>query len=312
MPSLAAQITNLNFFAGLKMSTAAIKLEFNKATGLFSSYSGTGFMRTLGNKFNSNSDKQSVMTDSMFSDPIRAIFSDAAANNVDPGLMRDALRGLERVARSYSGDRAKSTKISNLIRELGAQHDPFTISDISECNAKWGICGFASSLAALYDTNVLNTNVQGRDLPTRILAEIKTYLVILRSENSLLIQEIENFTRGFGKQWRAFRIETLIQKMNDVTNPTVVDLGRGFDIAMPKNAVIDFLRRNGKKGTHEIGLNPIETRVILGLGDTQNKSLRHWVYKHKADKVYNYGKEQSFAECLKQGPYTVIHQISIS
>jgi hypothetical protein len=311
MPSLATQIKNLNFFAGLKTSKADPKLEFNRATGLFSSYSGTGFTRMLGNKLNSNSFKQSVMNDSMFSDPIRDIFSDAAANRVNVTLMRAALQGLERVARSYSGDPAKSMKISELIKELGALHDPFRISDISKPNAKWGICGFASSLAALYDTNVLNTKVQGRDLPTRILAEIKTYLVMLQSENPLLLREIENFTRGFGKKWAGFRIETFIQKINNVTNPDVVDLGEGFDIAMPKNAVIDFLRRNGKKGTHEIELHPLRTGVILGLGDMQDKSLRHWVYKHSADKVYNYGKDQPLRDCLIKGPYTVVHQISI-
>jgi len=322
MPSLAEQKCrqNLEFFAKLKPSKVEIKLEFNKATGLFSSYSGTGFMRTLGNKFNSNNDRQSVTNDAMFSIPIREIFA-AASQNAPLNLRIAALEGLEKVAKSYSGDPIKLSKISNLIRELRDLHVPVPISEISKCNAAWGICGFASSLAALFDKNILTGKAQGCDLQTRILAEIKIYLLMLQADNPMLIKKIEVFTHSFGGNYIEFTVKEFLQKCSEIHDANVLDnfgfgVNNKFGIAMPAEAVIDFFHRYGKKATLTESPNPIGTGVILGLGSgtDMNKRLLHWVYKFDACHVYNNGEIQLLTECLlppSGSPYSVNYQISI-
>lgn len=302
---------NLKFFAELKKGTAKFKLQYNAAAGLFYGYSGNGFARTLGNTFKSQSDKQSVMNDAMFATPIKEVFSEAIAKNFDRNVINDALDGLIRFSESYSGDASKYTKMSQVIRAL-EDSLPFRIHALSECNNEWGICGFASSLAALYDKNVLKTRAQGLDLPTRILAEIKTYLVILQSENSPLIQEIEAFTRSFGPPFATFRVVDFLKKINNVTNPNVKELGKGYDVAMPVNAVIDFLKRNGKPGSHLGAVDLKQNGVILGLGSQRGEGrLQHWVSKFDDDWVYNWGKRQKLSALLREKKWGVNFQVIV-
>ena len=75
--------------------------------------------------------------------------------------------------------------------------DPITRLGIT--NAKWGNCGFTSSLSAMYD---LNQGVRGQVINGssgyRMLAEIKTYLSMLKTVSLSLLADIRNFTRWFG------------------------------------------------------------------------------------------------------------------
>jgi len=59
---------------------------------------------------------------------------------------------------------------------------------------------------------------------------------------------------------------------------------------MPINAVIDFLRRNGKQGSHLGAVDMKQNGVILGLGGRcVEDRLQHCVYKFDDDWVYNLG-----------------------
>lgn len=189
---------------------------------------------------------------------------------------------------------------------------------ISELNKGWGICGFASSLGALYETGTLkgtiDAAVQKGHLSTRLLAEIKTYLVILKSENQiLLLNEIKRFTKSFAG-FAGFTIDKYIAKVNTIatTAPNLAD--KDFSIAMPANAVLDYLKRIGeKKSARIVASNRVlyPNNVILGLCDTRKasnewKGLGHWVYKKSASEIYNWGEKESETELMSHNSNWVI------
>ena len=70
---------------------------------------------------------------------------------------------------------------------------------IGVANSHWGVCGFTSAFQALYRANTGRLALfHGAGIPTKVLAEIKTYLITLKAEGQLtLLREIETFTRAF-------------------------------------------------------------------------------------------------------------------
>jgi len=193
---------------------------------------------------------------------------------------------------------------------------------ISELNKGWGICGFASVLGALHQngvfTGTIDHAVTHNQLNTRLLAEIKTYLVVLQSEESGLIDEIERFTRTFGGPFSGFTIDNYIKKVNTISSspPNLSD--SGFSIAMPPNAVVDYLDRvAGKKAVLTPDPTHVRNNVILGLGDKTKpggewKGLGHWVYKKTDLEIYNWGKQETQAELLKHDKnWQIVYQIII-
>jgi len=198
---------------------------------------------------------------------------------------------------------------------------------ISKLNTGWGICGFASALGALHHNGQFKEtidNIKAADLKYRLLAEIKTYLVILQSENEhTLLDEIVSFTCAFGGKFSTFTIEEYIEKVNSIASkePDVTD--SKFGIAMPPNAVVDYLKRIG-------GLNSAKlftankddggpNNIILGLSRTGNdklkrwNGLRHWVYKKSDTEIYNYGNIVKYTD-LMSGPrkYKPAYHITLS
>jgi len=195
------------------------------------------------------------------------------------------------------------------------------IEDISKLNANAGICGFASALAALYVNqpsarSVIEGAVRSNNLDTRIIAEIKSFLVTLQSEAQYqsLLQEIEDFTKTF-TGYENFSLTTYIQSIN-IQNLNNLDQNQSmFSIAMTPNAVITYLKiMGGRKGTRMLDLKDTRDDIILGIGvpDTNPKScygLKHWIYKKNDNVVYNYGKTESLATAIKRGGYTTLYKI---
>ncbi len=168
-----------------------------------------------------------------------------------------------------------------------------------------GICGFASTLGALYENGMLtksgSDSVGKGDLNTRVLASIVTYLRLLKSENNTqYLGEITSFTQCF-PGYEAFSIDKYIKKIESVADdPT--NIKEDFSIAMPPNPVADFVRRNGMKAVLVRGAKPeLKANVILGLGDKTKldkwDGLKHWVYRNKTT-VYNYGEEYGSGDLL--------------
>jgi len=190
------------------------------------------------------------------------------------------------------------------------------IEDISFWNKGWGICGFASALGALYEAGIVKGAIDATsktDLGTRLLAEVKTYLVILQSKNeNSLLKEITRFT----KLWNAaFTIESYIAKINTIASTPPKQYDKGLTLAMPPSAVLDYLKRIGDKKNARIEINSKVSfdNVVLGLCDpnlsNEWNGLRHWVYKKSNSEIYNYGNKIKWGQLPSDRK--VVYQIII-
>lgn len=182
---------------------------------------------------------------------------------------------------------------------------------LTKDNVEWGICGFASALAGIYKTDkaiqAKIKTVKDEDITTRILAEIKTYLVTLQAEESPILDEIVEFTRSF-KGFEKFKVDDYIKRINaSVTAKKIKDLD--FSIGLPPSAVIDYLARMWEKtGLSVVTKNGADLKkdvvklkkVILGLYDREKGNLGHWVFMKDEDTVYNWGQSKSLDEVLKE------------
>ena len=91
-------------------------------------------------------------------------------------------------------------------------------------NGYWGVCGFTKYFHAMYELNPgKRPLVIGAGMATKVLAEIKTYLVMLKaSGNFTLLTEIEQFTQTFpavkGADFSKFQIDNYIALINNSVN----------------------------------------------------------------------------------------------
>lgn len=196
-----------------------------------------------------------------------------------------------------------------------------TMLSISEVNKDWGICGFASTLGALYKQGIFKDTIKRavsrHEFDTRLLAEIKTYLVILQSEDkNILLNEIQKFTRTFGGIYSGFTIQGYINKVNTIAVSPPLRTDKGFSIAMPPNAVVDYLKRicDVKNPTLVQCNSTTNNNVILGIGDKRKvnewKGLGHWVYKKSNLEIYNWGQKETLTELLAHNPnWQIIYEI---
>lgn len=96
----------------------------------------------------------------------------------------------------------------------------------------------------------------------------------------------------------------------------IANIGQDFSIAMPPNAVADYLRRmGGVKAVLIGGSSSTLNNVILGLGDKTKSDewsgLRHWVYKKNDSEIYNWGKKETWRELLTHDAnWHVVYQVA--
>jgi hypothetical protein len=186
------------------------------------------------------------------------------------------------------------------------------LTNVSEINNDWGICGFASSIAALYQHggavgNVVDTTSVNQ-LKVRLLAEIKSFLVTLQANGNItMLNGIRDFTRSFapntGHAWAAFTIEEYINRINTACRGGTVN-GTDFSMAMTPLAVVEYLKLNGGMiGTRLTGTEYIANNVILGVGKLNTSSphngVLHWIYKKSDSEVYNWGERKTLSETLE-------------
>jgi hypothetical protein len=193
-----------------------------------------------------------------------------------------------------------------------------TTDAIGIANSHWGVCGFTSAFQALYKENVGKVAlIQGSGVPTKVLAEIKTYLTLLRAEGKLgLLQEIETFTRSFpktqkGTDFSKFTIDGYIALINRAIEVKKSDEDLLWNeelhsIGMPPRAVVDYLDRMWRKratlslfetnGNGIIGVKK-DNRVMYG-------GLCHYMYRRN-NKIHSWGR--TFTSVKRANPdYTVI------
>ncbi|HEX4135061.1 MAG TPA: hypothetical protein VHY84_10665 [Bryobacteraceae bacterium] len=191
-------------------------------------------------------------------------------------------------------------------------------------NKKWGICGFTSSLYALY-TNSPGQRLrlsQGASVTSRMLAEIKTYLVILQAAGRFdLLGSIEVFTQSFGGIFTDFTVPGYIARINNIV--TLSDEGlenladeKIFGIAMPPDAVVDYLQRICElRAARTVTTDMPE--LILGLCSKDKvmyNGLAHYVYRLNGT-VYSWGKQFPSVEATavsQRKDWTIGHRIAIT
>ena len=121
------------------------------------------------------------------------------------------------------------------------------ISNMGQMNSGWGICGFTElPLRTLREIAHAATEVgAGRIVsPTMVLAEIKSYLRMLQAdEKTGLLSEIESFTKSFGGIHASFTIDSYIERINQVVKTGADAKDAKYSIAMPPQAVTDYLQR---------------------------------------------------------------------
>jgi hypothetical protein len=182
-------------------------------------------------------------------------------------------------------------------------------------NEQWGICGFTSSLYAMYQLNVAaRPFLINAPRPFTILAEIKTYLQMLYAESKTeLLNDIEWFTRSFGVvggfDFGTFTPRSYILYINNSTSKYInantqqtikaIVSDPKFSIALPPEAVSDYLQRVWEYSSNISTMDPGGDAIIGVLDKTakDNSSkpyggLCHYVYR-KSNKIYSWGNEYS-------------------
>ena len=146
----------------------------------------------------------------------------------------------------------------------------------------------------------------GAGIATRVLAEIKVYLMLLKGEsNRTLLEQIEKFTQSFVKDgvydFSNFNIDNYIGRINAAVGKKDDELtgDSNYSIAMPPEAVADYLRRNwdcNAEAQRVTGGFDDSSEGIIGVKDEENPmplydGLCHYMYQGKDKRIYSWGDD---------------------
>ncbi len=179
-----------------------------------------------------------------------------------------------------------------------------TMKTMGETNAKWGNCGFTSSLYAMYDKNRgARGMLVNAPQAWSVVYEIEEYLKALKRRNKTgRIKSIERFTKTFNG-FSDFTVEKYLDyiqlKWGEAVNGSS-DMNESikndpkFSIAMSPNGVADYLKRMWKVDA-TVKLGGSMEDGIVGVNDFSDKTmtlyggLRHYLYQRHG-KIYSWGK----------------------
>ena len=130
-------------------------------------------------------------------------------------------------------------------------------------NNHWGVCGFTSTFYSMYELNRgKRALVIGAGIATKVLAEIKTYLMLLKADGNIgLLNEIETFTKSFGKVGKAdfgsFTIDAYIALINKAVSRTEAEIkgDANYSLAITARPFLDTL-----VGTRDAGFLAADRR----------------------------------------------------
>ena len=181
----------------------------------------------------------------------------------------------------------------------GVKFGPKTEMEImGTTNSYWGVCGFTSTFHAMYELNPgKRPLVIGAGIATKVLAEIKTYLVMLKaSGNFTLLTEIEQFTRTFpevkGSDFKNFKIDKYLALINAAVGKSDDEIkgNSNYSIGMPPHGVADYVTRMWEyKATVTKGDTGADG--IIGVKRDDRKmydGLCHYMYR-TGGKIYSWG-----------------------
>lgn len=196
------------------------------------------------------------------------------------------------------------------------------LDDVGILNARWGICGFTSSLYAVYN------NKPGSDAesaafkkPSAVLAEIKRYLEALKTAGrQTLLDDIETFTKSF-PGFEHFSMANYLNQLGSVLMPHIILNQENFSIGMPPHAVVDYLQRMCGFPQAELMAagGDAKPEKIIGVFRTSSPprpygGLAHYFY-YKNGTWYSWGKQfGNLADASKEVPRPydgISHYISL-
>lgn len=189
------------------------------------------------------------------------------------------------------------------------------IDNLGVLNQGWGICGFTSSLYALYAHKPNGKLAQAALVGSRMLAEIKTFLVTLQANGKLdLLRQIEQFTRTF-PGYSQFTLKGYIAEINKIALLNQVDTKDAkYSLALPPAAVVAYLRDMCNFGTAKaVQVDKKTTDAIIGVADKNKKGglyggLCHWMYERNGV-VYSWGQQFKSVSAADKD-FVVVHRIS--
>ncbi|ESS72727.1 hypothetical protein MGMO_49c00120 [Methyloglobulus morosus KoM1] len=203
------------------------------------------------------------------------------------------------------------------------------IDDMGVENDTQGICGFTSTLYAVYMNqpqlrqklgDALGNDETVRSL--RMMAEIKTFLQMMKADgNNAVLDEITELTSSFDG-YDTWTVDSYIDKINQLgvdnkeTDEIIID---DFSIAMPPDSTMEYMRTAW-------GLKPFLTDdvlpgdVILGLTRTgapinRWKNLAHYVYQSADGTIYSWGGQFTDLDDVntkRNRDYSVIYRIMVN
>jgi hypothetical protein len=189
-------------------------------------------------------------------------------------------------------------------------------------NATQGICGFTSTLYAVYSNRpelkgYLDKALAPADRSTRLMAEIKSFLVMMQAEGKhKVLSDIEALTRSF-EGYGAWTLKDYIADINKMGVPGSKPLA-AFSIAMPPESTMEYMRTAW-------GMRPslvdklVSGDAIVGLtrtGGPRNawKNLAHYVYQGANGTIYSWGEQFKSLEAVNKAKgrdYSVIYTIKV-
>lgn len=174
------------------------------------------------------------------------------------------------------------------------------INAMGTLNNRWGVCGFTSSLYALYENSpALRSELTGAaKLSTRVIAEMKSFLRQLEADgNAKMLTEIADFTRTF-EGYSGFTINDYIRRIDAVAAKGMSWAKGDFSIALPPDAVVAYLRYIGFRNPRVLPAGSDlrgKNELILGVNDPSGKltmygGLGHYLYQ-KGSTIYSWGRQ---------------------
>lgn len=167
-------------------------------------------------------------------------------------------------------------------------------------NQYWGVCGFTSSFYAMYTLNqAKRPQLNNAGTATRVLAEIKTYLNMLKADGKTqMLDSIVAFTRTFGGNFANFTIDGYIARVNQAVSRTEQEIigDELYGIALPPDVVADYLKRMWDYNTRVhtvIGGGGGNGDGIIGVTSgtmAMYDGLEHYMYRRNGV-VYSWGDQ---------------------
>lgn len=189
-------------------------------------------------------------------------------------------------------------------------------------NSRHGICGFTSTIYAVYENmphmrHKIDTS--SPDAATRLMAEIKTFLVLMKAQGKQsILNDIRELTQSFGGVYATWTPDSYISKINATACAVGVDaVITNYSIAIPPNALMEYMKEMW-------GFNPAIAlsghNAIVGLtrtGAPHNRfgNLAHYVYEGPDGTLYSWGQEFSDLNDLntkKHRDYSVVSRIKVN